>query len=273
MTSSSVHPSKQSYECQPLYSTLITLGESKKNSPYFNFWIILFISNLYLILFDFYLKSNDFILIYSSGILIILPASGNGTFHARFGKARARVRGTVSTTVRDEKTYLNVEDLDVQLSVKDVSMRVRKIFNNNRILSKFLHWLGNIKRNRLYRYENILSFKIFFSERICWVFEIQFHRYFYLCWKLLKDFLKWVFKQSIACKMSLFANNRMKIFAIFFIYVPNDFFLIKKNVFCNDDTDFIMQVMKIDRWIITTHLYYFQRRLRIYFSGRMDKKY
>jgi len=72
----------------------------------------------------------------SSGILIILPASGNGTFHARFGDARALVRGTVSTKSREGKTYLNVDNLDVVLVVKDVQMRVSKVFNNNRILSK-----------------------------------------------------------------------------------------------------------------------------------------
>ncbi|KAL0101164.1 hypothetical protein PUN28_018785 [Cardiocondyla obscurior] len=75
----------------------------------------------------------------SSGVLIILPASGNGTFHARFGDARALVRGTVSTKSRDEKTYLNVDNLDVVLAVKDVQMRVSKIFNNNRILTEAIN--------------------------------------------------------------------------------------------------------------------------------------
>lgn len=69
-------------------------------------------------------------------MLIILPASGNGTFHARFDDVRALVKGTVSTKERDGKTYLNVDNLDVVLEVKNVNMRVRKIFNNNRILSK-----------------------------------------------------------------------------------------------------------------------------------------
>lgn len=73
---------------------------------------------------------------HSSGVLIILPASGNGTFHARFGDARALVKGTVSTRTREEKTYMNVDNLDVVLAVKDVQMRVSKIFRNNRILSK-----------------------------------------------------------------------------------------------------------------------------------------
>ncbi|XP_071555941.1 protein takeout [Temnothorax nylanderi] len=75
----------------------------------------------------------------SSGVLIILPASGNGTFHARFGDARALVRGTISTKSREGKTYMNVDNLDVVLSVKDVQMRVSKIFNNNRILTEAIN--------------------------------------------------------------------------------------------------------------------------------------
>lgn len=75
----------------------------------------------------------------SSGVLIILPASGNGTFHARFGDATALVKGTVSTKSREGKTYLNVDDLDVILGVKDVQMRVSKIFKNNRILTEAIN--------------------------------------------------------------------------------------------------------------------------------------
>lgn len=83
----------------------------------------------------------------SSGILIILPASGNGTFHARFGDARALVRGTVSTKSRDGKTYMNVDNLDVVLAVKDVQMRVSKVFNNNRILSKRYLQIRTVAKN------------------------------------------------------------------------------------------------------------------------------
>lgn len=75
----------------------------------------------------------------SSGVLIILPASGNGTFHARFGDAKVLVRGTVSTKSRENKTYLNVDNLDVVLGVKNLQMRVSKIFNNNRILTEAIN--------------------------------------------------------------------------------------------------------------------------------------
>ncbi|PBC27908.1 Circadian clock-controlled protein [Apis cerana cerana] len=79
----------------------------------------------------------------SSGVLIILPASGNGTFHARFDDVTAVVKGTVSTRVKDGKTYLNVDNLDVVLDVKKVRMGVHKIFNNNRILkSLYTIWIN-----------------------------------------------------------------------------------------------------------------------------------
>ncbi|XP_012275348.1 protein takeout [Orussus abietinus] len=75
----------------------------------------------------------------SSGVLIILPASGNGTFQARFGDAKVLVQGSISTSSRNGKTYLHVEELDVELSVKDVNMRVHKIFRNNRILTEAIN--------------------------------------------------------------------------------------------------------------------------------------
>ncbi|KAJ8673658.1 hypothetical protein QAD02_004920 [Eretmocerus hayati] len=75
----------------------------------------------------------------STGVLLILPASGNGTFHAKFGNAKALVRGTVSTHPRNNKTFLHVDNLDVRLAVKDVNMGVSKIFKNNRILTEAIN--------------------------------------------------------------------------------------------------------------------------------------
>ncbi|XP_014245128.2 circadian clock-controlled protein-like [Cimex lectularius] len=72
----------------------------------------------------------------SSGVLIILPASGNGTFNANLGDIIATVKGTTSHMTKDGKDYLHVEKLDVDLSIKDARMAVRKIFNNNRILTE-----------------------------------------------------------------------------------------------------------------------------------------
>lgn len=70
----------------------------------------------------------------SSGVLIVLPASGNGTFHAKLGDVTAIVKGTTGNNFKGGKEYIHVDKLDINLSIKDVQMTVNKIFNNNRIL-------------------------------------------------------------------------------------------------------------------------------------------
>ncbi|XP_071455444.1 protein takeout [Hetaerina americana] len=72
----------------------------------------------------------------SSGVLIILPASGNGSFHADFGDVDALVRGKVVSETRGGKEYLRVDTLDLDINIKRVRMQVKKIFNNNRILTE-----------------------------------------------------------------------------------------------------------------------------------------
>ncbi|XP_073983825.1 juvenile hormone binding protein 1 [Rhodnius prolixus] len=72
----------------------------------------------------------------SSGVLIILPASGNGTFNANLGDILATVKGSVREVNRNGKAYLHVDKLDVDLTIKDARMSVHKIFNNNRILTE-----------------------------------------------------------------------------------------------------------------------------------------
>lgn len=72
----------------------------------------------------------------SSGVLIIIPASGKGSFSALLGGVNAVVRGTVSTAPRDGKDYMRVEKLNVDLKIKDVNMGIKRAFNNNAILSE-----------------------------------------------------------------------------------------------------------------------------------------
>ncbi|XP_059486363.1 uncharacterized protein LOC132202985 [Neocloeon triangulifer] len=76
----------------------------------------------------------------SSGVLFILPALGGGTFNADFYDVHADVSGiaekTVSNATGQDETYLAVRDLGVELNVKNVHMSVKKVFNNNRILTE-----------------------------------------------------------------------------------------------------------------------------------------
>ncbi|XP_008551163.1 uncharacterized protein LOC103573744 [Microplitis demolitor] len=72
----------------------------------------------------------------SSGVLFILPASSNGTYSAKFDQVKVFVKGTVSTSTKNDKNYLHVDSLDVQLVVKNVFMRVQKNTSLSRIISE-----------------------------------------------------------------------------------------------------------------------------------------
>lgn len=74
----------------------------------------------------------------SSGVLLIIPASGSGDFDAVLDGVIADLKGQVSTTERGDKTFLHVDSLALELNVKKVRMHIAKVFKNNRILSKFL---------------------------------------------------------------------------------------------------------------------------------------
>lgn len=100
----------------------------------------------------------------SSGVLIIIPASGGGDFNAVFGNAfpltdivilikwsrelicwnfhlategvTANVKGKMSTHEKPNGVYLHVDALQLDLNIKKPRLSVAKIFNNNRILSE-----------------------------------------------------------------------------------------------------------------------------------------
>lgn len=75
----------------------------------------------------------------SSGVLLIIPASGSGDFDAVLDGVVADIKGQVSTAERDGKTFLHVDSLAMELNVKKVRMHIAKVFKNNRILSKYLN--------------------------------------------------------------------------------------------------------------------------------------
>lgn len=77
----------------------------------------------------------------STGVLIIIPASGNGDFGALFDGVIAKVRGQVSFDKRDAGTFMHVDTLDLDLAVKKVRMNVSKIFNNSKLLSEYTECL------------------------------------------------------------------------------------------------------------------------------------
>jgi hypothetical protein len=75
---------------------------------------------------------------HSSGVLIIIPASGGGNFGAVFDDVTANIKGVMSAKDKPNGTFLRVESLALDLNIKKVKLQVSKIFNNNKILSNFL---------------------------------------------------------------------------------------------------------------------------------------
>ncbi|XP_066251113.1 protein takeout-like [Euwallacea similis] len=75
----------------------------------------------------------------SSGVLIILPASGNGTFLGQFDDLDCMLRGKASVVEKNGKKYLHVDALHVDLIVKKMRMMVKNIFKNNRILTEAIN--------------------------------------------------------------------------------------------------------------------------------------
>lgn len=73
----------------------------------------------------------------SSGVLLIIPASGAGDFDAVLDGVLAEVKGQMSTNEKTTGTHLHVDDLVMDLNVKKVRMHIARVFKNNRILSKY----------------------------------------------------------------------------------------------------------------------------------------
>lgn len=53
------------------------------------------------------------------------------------GDILATVQGTISSQQRAGREHLHVDTLDIDLNIKTVRMLVKKVFNNNRILSEY----------------------------------------------------------------------------------------------------------------------------------------
>jgi hypothetical protein len=72
----------------------------------------------------------------SSGVLLIIPASGSGDFTGQLEGVIADVRGTVSTSEKPTGTHLHVDTLELLLNIKKVRLHISRVFANNRILTQ-----------------------------------------------------------------------------------------------------------------------------------------
>ncbi|KAL1449649.1 hypothetical protein WDU94_002134 [Cyamophila willieti] len=71
----------------------------------------------------------------SSGVLLVIPASGNGTFHADLADTMVTVKGLFSEKIKDGQKYYHLDKVDLtELNIKSAKMSVAKAYNNNRIL-------------------------------------------------------------------------------------------------------------------------------------------
>lgn len=93
----------------------------------------------------------------SSGVLLIIPASGSGDFDAVLDGVVADVKGQVSTQEKNDKTYLHVDSLAMELNVKKVRMHIAKVFKNNRILSELPRIYLEIPLNLPFNQINLIS--------------------------------------------------------------------------------------------------------------------
>ncbi|XP_017780966.1 PREDICTED: uncharacterized protein LOC108565831 [Nicrophorus vespilloides] len=75
----------------------------------------------------------------SSGVLLIIPASGNGTFNGKFQDVTAVVKGTVGFKTKDNQRYMHVDTLMVDIDIKHVRMAVKDVYRNNRIIGEAMN--------------------------------------------------------------------------------------------------------------------------------------
>lgn len=72
----------------------------------------------------------------SSGVLLIIPASGSGDFSGQLEGVNADIRGVVSTSQKPTGTHLHVDSLELALNIKKVKLHISRVFANNRILTQ-----------------------------------------------------------------------------------------------------------------------------------------
>ncbi|XP_034246880.1 uncharacterized protein LOC117648483 [Thrips palmi] len=82
----------------------------------------------------------------SSGVLIMIPASGRGTLHGELGRVRTQLRGALSVRGADRadragRQHVHVDRLLVDLKVGDVSMRIDRAPGENFIIAQATNML------------------------------------------------------------------------------------------------------------------------------------
>ncbi|GJQ85144.1 hypothetical protein Trydic_g9141 [Trypoxylus dichotomus] len=79
----------------------------------------------------------------SSGILILVPASGGGDYWGEYSGARAKVYVRCKPVERYGRTYLQLEQMKFDFSVKDIKMGVENVHNSNSVIQAALNLFIN----------------------------------------------------------------------------------------------------------------------------------
>ncbi|XP_045542492.1 uncharacterized protein LOC106707782 [Papilio machaon] len=85
----------------------------------------------------------------SSGVLLLVRASGGGDYWGEYDGVKAKVyfRGTPYT--RNKRTYLKLQQLKLDFSVKDIQMGVENLQNSNAVLQAALNLFINTNAQEL----------------------------------------------------------------------------------------------------------------------------
>ncbi|KAG5672045.1 hypothetical protein PVAND_002207 [Polypedilum vanderplanki] len=86
----------------------------------------------------------------SSGVLLLIKASGSGDYWGEYENVRCKVyfKGLPYQKANDDRTYLSVEQVKMDFSVKDITMGVEND-NNNRVIQAAMNLFINSNAQEL----------------------------------------------------------------------------------------------------------------------------
>ncbi|GBP66848.1 Circadian clock-controlled protein [Eumeta japonica] len=85
----------------------------------------------------------------SSGVLLLVRASGGGDYWGEYDGVKAKVYFRGEPYERDGRTYLRLKQLKLDFSVKDIKMGVENLHNGNAVLQAALNLFINTNAQEL----------------------------------------------------------------------------------------------------------------------------
>nr|XP_022909124.1 protein takeout [Onthophagus taurus] len=85
----------------------------------------------------------------SSGILILVPATGGGDYWGEYEGVKAKVYIKATPTDKYGRTYLNLDQVKMDFSVKNIKMGVDNVHNGNTVIQAALNLFINTNSQEL----------------------------------------------------------------------------------------------------------------------------